>query len=873
MKFEDAKLKAVDYFNGDELAAGVYLNKYAQKDGEGNVLEPTPDEMFPRIAEEFARIEGEYHQNSPLSKEQILEYIKDFKYIIPQGSVLSQLGVDGSFGSLSNCTVVESPFDSYGGIFKTDQELAQLSKRRCGVGVDISTLRPSGTAVMNVAKTSSGLASFMERYSNTINEVAQQGRRGALMLSIDISHPDIEEFALIKQDLTKVTGANISIRISDEFMRAVKNDTDYFHTFPINEDISTFTSRDEMEYDVIEEHQFGSNFDTVLIKRVRASELWEKIVNAAHKSAEPGLIFWDAQHNWSPSSIHPEFKNVSTNPCSEIAMGPNDSCRLLAINLYSFVLNPYSFGSLVNWDKLEEVIKVSMRLGDNLVDLEIEKISDIVSKILSDPEPDEVKAAEINMWKKFLDIGERGRRLGLGFTGLGDMIAALDMRYGSEESIEFVDKLMKFKFRVELETSIQLAIERGSCDIDLNLEEEVSQQEGTMLNMIRTEFSDLWELMQNYGRRHISWSTVAPTGTISMLAQKSILFPKEVTPVGGLTGGVEPMFYPYYKRRRKIMGDESATVDFVDELGEKFTEFQCVMPGLVKWGLLNGYNPTNFQDSASIDTIYKESPYYGSCAPDLNWEERVKMQSTIQRYITHSISSTVNLHSGVTPDTVSNIYIRGWELGLKGITVYRDGSRSGILVNDSEPTRTDNTSPLSRPEFLEAKVIEFMNGVEEWIAVVGVLANKPYEIFTGRREDLPNDLNGPETRYRVYKVREEGEETRYDLHIQRNPTVRVEVFKGLNDIFNEEYWNYAKLISGILRHGMPIEYVIHLIEHMKLDDTVIHTWKNGVVRALKDFVPDNTEAVDKKCPACGDKDGLVYKEGCLSCKVCGHSKC
>ncbi len=837
--YKNVLKNSLAYFKGDELAATTWINKYAMKNKKGEFLESTPDEMHRRMAVEFARIEdiyadsekgaeglSTYGQNrSFLSENGIYNLFKDFKYIIPQGSVMSSLGNPHIIASLSNCVVVPPVIDSYGGIFNTDQQLAQLFKRRCGVGVDLSNLRPNGANVSNAAGTTTGAVSFMDRFSNTTREVAQNGRRGALMLTMDIAHPDIEEFVTIKQDLTKITGANISIRLSDEFMRAVVTDSEYTLRWPIESEKPTH------------------------VKTIRAKSLWDTIIKCAHNTAEPGLIFWDRQHYYSTSSIYPGFKNSSTNPCSEIAMQGGDSCRLIALNLYSFVDEPFTEQARFDFKKFYKVVYESQRLMDDLVDLELEAVDKIFNKIMHDKEPNSIKQVEIDTWKLLYQTGKKGRRTGLGFTALADTIAALGKKFDTDESLEVIDEIMKTKLRGEFDSSIDMAITRGKFEI-FNPEIERFSE---FVQMMEKEFPAIFQRMMHHGRRNISISTVAPTGSLSILAQTS--------------SGIEPVFLLSYKRRRKVNPETSnAKVAYVDDLGDAFEEFEVYHNKFKKWMEITGKSEV------------VESPYHGATAPKINWEKRVEMQALVQKYTTHSISSTINLASDVSVEMVGDIYIESWKKGLKGITVYRDGSRSGILVSlDDEKKEKKNNNYYAntifpkRPKKIEAKVIRFQNDYEKWVAVVGFINDKPYEIFTGKIEDafmIPVWLE----KGWVIKNKDESDETRYDFQFLDKQGYKV-TLEGLSRTFDKEYWNYAKLISGVLRHGMPIPYVVDLINNLNLYDENINTWKNGIARALKQFVIDGTQAADKKCHECGDPEGLIYEEGCLKCKSCGHSKC
>lgn len=851
-KYDEVLQKSLQYFKGDELAATTWMKKYAVKNEDGLYEETTPDDMHRRMAFEFARIEdkfgnpqnfgslskyGKTRQN--LNEEGIYNLFKDFKYVIPQGSVMSALGHPHMIASLSNCVVVPSVYDSYGGIMYTDQQLVQLFKRRCGVGVDISGLRPANAKVSNAAGSTTGAVSFMHRFSDTTREVAQNGRRGALMLTIDIAHPDVENFVTIKQDLSKVTGANISVRLSDEFMKAVVEDKEYTHRWPIDAPLEEAT----------------------YVKTIRAKELWETIISCAHKTAEPGLIFWDRQHWYSTSSVYPGFENSSTNPCSEIAMQGGDSCRLIALNLYSFVDNPFTSKAKFNKKKFYEITYEAQRLMDDLVELELGHIERILEKIKSDPEPDFIKQNEIATWELLYETGKIGRRTGLGFTALADCVAALGFAIDSQEALDAVDDIMRTKFEAEFDSSIDMSIQRGAFG---NFDPEIENQ-SEFIQMMQKEFPSLYQRMMDNGRRNISISTVAPTGTLSMLAQTS--------------SGIEPVFMLGYKRRRKINTDtEGINVTFVDDLGDSWEEFDVFHPKLNEWMEITG------------ETDVEKSPYAGSTAPEIDWLKRVELQALVQKYVTHSISSTINLPEDIDEETVAQIYIDSWKKGLKGITVYRDGSRSGVLISNdkTEKTKAEKlesdektmsefsnefsiTSAPKRPRKLEAEVIRFQNDYDKWMAVVGKIDGKPYEIFTGKLEDSFNLPPFVEEGW-VIKEKTDTGENRYDFQFIDKEGYRTTI-EGLSRSFNKEYWNYAKLISGVLRHGMPINYIVDLVSDLNLYDDNINTWKNGVARALKRYIPDGTIAADKKCPSCGDPNGLIYEEGCLNCKSCGHSKC
>ena len=840
--YEQVLKAAVAYFNGDELAGTTWMNKYAMKDHDGEFVEQTPDDMHRRMAKEFGRIEADYklkynlngsakflskygQEREDLTEEKVYAYFKEFGYIIPQGSVMSSLGNHYKLASLSNCIVVPEMHDSYGGVFYTDQQLAQLFKRRCGVGVDISNLRPSGARVSNAAGSTSGAVSFMNRFSNTTREVAQNGRRGALMLSMDIAHPDVEDFITIKQDLQKVTGANISIRLSDEFMNAVEANAEYTHRWPIESDTPKFS------------------------KTVNAKELWDTIIECAHNTAEPGLIFWDRQHWYSTSSVYPGYENTSTNPCSEIAMQGGDSCRLIALNLFNFVENPFTKDAKFKMDDFYKAAYEGQRLMDDLVDLETEAIGRILAKVDGDDEPENIKQVERETWELLLKTGKEGRRTGLGFTALADMVAALGMSIDSDEAIAMVESMMKEKCRAEFDSSIDMSLSRGSfVGFDAKIEKT-----SEFVQMLEFELPEVYERMMKFGRRNISISTVAPTGTLSMLAQTS--------------SGIEPVFMTHYKRRRKLNEqDREAKVDFIDDSGDKWQEFTVYHHNLKTWMEVTG------------ETDITKSPYAGSTAPEINWNKRVEMQAVVQKYVTHSISSTINLPNDVSLDEVSNIYLESWKQGTKGITVYRDGSRAGVLVSTDDKGKGDvlentefrETKAPSRPKRLDAKVVRFQNNKEKWIAVVGLMNGRPYEIFTGKTEDVFNMPAAVEYGWVIKNKREDGS-TQYDFQYEDKEGYKV-TMGGLSRSFDKEFWNYAKLISGVLRHGMPLHYVVDLIGKMNLYDENINTWKSGVVRALKTFIADGTAVSDHTCGECGD-EGLVYEEGCLKCVSCGYSKC
>ena len=843
--YQEVFKKCIIYFDGDELAASTWINKYALKNNQGQFLELTPDDMHIRMAKEFARIEKNYSTTSYLKgnlkelseygqerelldQKKITTFFKNFKYIIPQGSVMSSLGNPYIFASLSNCIVLPEIFDSYGGIFYTDQQLAQLFKRRCGVGIDISTLRPAGLRVDNAAEKTSGAVSFMERFSNTTREVSQSGRRGALMITMDIAHPDIEQFISIKQDLLKVTGANISVRLSDEFMDAVANDNDYNLRFPIE----ALTPK--------------------IIKTVKARDLWNLIIDCAHATAEPGLIFWDRQHYYSTSSIYPGFKNVTTNPCSEIAMQGGDSCRLIALNLFNFIDAPFTPKAKFNYKKFSEITYEAQRLMDDLVDLELEHVERILTKIKSDPEPDHIKNVEEETWKLFYKSGKKGRRTGLGFTALADTMAALNLKFDSDEALVEIEKIMKTKCEAEFNCSIDMAIERGKFE---NFDPQI-ENTSEFVKMLQNELPAVYNRMMKFGRRNISLSTVAPTGSLSILAQTS--------------AGIEPLFQLSYTRRKKInASDKNARIDFIDPSGDSWQEFKVIHPKLNVWIDATGENDIS------------KSPYSGSTASEVDWLKRINIQAIVQKYTTHSISSTINLPKEVLKDKVGKIYLEAWKQSLKGITVYREGSRSGVLIasdkhEQNQASRKENMGLIEtvikkRPDKIDANIIRFVNVDEKWIAFIGLINSKPYEIFTGKSDDLFMIPKWVETGW-IVKSKDDNKENRYDFHFIDKDGFNI-IAEGLSRSFNKEYWNYAKLISGVLRNGMPIPQVVDLVQHLNLHDDSINTWKHGVERALKQFIPSGTQVQDKICPHCADLHGLVYEEGCLICKTCAYSEC
>ena len=834
--YEQAFEASKKYFNGDELAANVWINKYALKDSQGNIFERTPDDMHKRLAAEIARVEKKYPD--PIPEKKIYEVLKDFKYIVPQGGPMTGIGNDFQIASLSNCFVIgnKGESDSYGGVMKIDQEQVQLMKRRGGVGHDLSHIRPKGRPVLNSALTSTGVVPFMERYSNSTREVAQDGRRGALMLSISIKHPDSEGFIDAKMDGTKVTGANVSVKIDDEFMQAVKSEETYVQQFPIHGESS-------------------------VTKEVNAAELWKKIIHNAWKSAEPGVLFWDTVIRESVPDSYADlgFKTVSTNPCGEIPLCPYDSCRLLAMNLYSYVDEPFTKKAKFNYEKFDEHAKLALRIMDDIVDLELEKVDKIISKIENDPEDAELKATELHLWQNIRKKCVEGRRTGVGITAEGDMLAALGLQYGSDKALDFSVEVHKRYALDVYRSSVDLAKDRGCFPIY----DAVREEKNPFINRIREADQKLYDDMVKYGRRNIALLTIAPTGTTSLMTQT--------------TSGIEPVFMVSYKRRRKVNpNDKNVKVDFVDEVGDSWEEFNVFHHKFVHWLKLNKYDVDEVTKMSEdeLNKIISRSPYHKATANDVDWVNKVRMQGAIQKWVDHSISVTVNVPNEVTEDLISQIYITGWESGCKGVTVYRDGSRSGVLVSDQDKKEAEDevheTKAPSRPQELEADIVRFQNNNEKWIAVVGLLKGRPYEIFTGRAEDsflIPNYVD----RGCVIKNRDDSGKSRYDFQYKDKDGYRITI-NGLSRSFNQEFWNYAKLISGVLRHGMPLVGAVDMIQDLHLNDETLNTWKNGVVRALKRYIPNGTKWEKEHCENCGE-DSLVYEEGCLNCKNCGHSKC
>ena len=844
--YNEAYEASLEYFKGDELAARVWVNKYAVKDSFGNIYEKSPRDMHWRLANEVARIEANY-PNSMTSQE-LFDLFDHFRYIVPQGSPMTGIGNEYQVASLSNCFVIglDGKADSYGAIIRIDEEQVQLMKRRGGVGHDLSHIRPKGSPVKNSALTSTGLVPFMERYSNSTREVAQDGRRGALMLSVSIKHPDSESFIDAKMTEGKVTGANVSVKLDDEFMQAAIDNKPYIQKFPIDSDKPQF------------------------VKEINANELWRKIVHNAWKSAEPGVLFWDTILRESVPDCYSDlgFRTVSTNPCGEIPLCPYDSCRLLAINLYSYVVNPFTKDAYFDFELFKKHVRYAQRIMDDIIDLELEKIGLILEKIDSDPENEEVKSTERHLWEKIYRKSGLGRRTGVGITAEGDMLAAMGLRYGTEEATEFSEKVHKTIAIEAYRSSVIMAKERGAFEIY----DSEREKDNPFVNRIKEADPALYEEMVKYGRRNIACLTIAPTGTTSLMTQT--------------TSGIEPVFMPVYKRRRKVNpNDENVRVDFIDETtGEAFEEYIVFHHKFLTWMEVNGIDTTKNYSQEEIDELVAKSPYYKATSNDVDWLMKVKMQGRIQKWVDHSISVTINLPSTVDEELVNSLYVEAWRSGCKGCTVYRDGSRAGVLVSTQktdkeEKRKEDEECRCKRPEIvevrpkvLEADVVRFQNNKEKWVAFVGLLDGHPYEIFTGLQDDeegivLPKSV----TCGKIIKNIDENGNKRYDFQFENKRGYKMTV-EGLSERFNKEYWNYAKLISGVLRWRMPIDQVIKLVGSLQLDSENINTWKNGVERALKKYVQDGTEAKGMKCPNCGHET-LVYQEGCLICTTCGSSRC
>lgn len=839
--FDEAFKASLDYFTGDELAAKVWVNKYALKDAFGNIYEESPVDMHHRLASEIARVEKKYP--NPLSEEELFALFDHFRYIVPQGSPMTGIGNDFQIASLSNCFVIglDGDADSYGAIIRIDEEQVQLMKRRGGVGHDLSHIRPKGSPVKNSALTSTGLVPFMERYSNSTREVAQDGRRGALMLSVSIKHPDSESFIDAKMTEGKVTGANVSVKIDDEFMQAVINGTPYKQQYPID------------------------SSEPTNVKEINAAELWKKIIHNAWKSAEPGVLFWDTILRESVPDSYADlgFRTVSTNPCGEIPLCPYDSCRLLAINLYSYVVNPFTKDAYFDFDLFKKHVALAQRIMDDIIDLESEKIEKILEKIDSDPESMEVKETERHLWEKIQKKTLQGRRTGVGITAEGDMIAALGLRYGTDEATECAEEIQKTLALEAYRSSVMMAKERGAFEIYDSKRED----KNPFINRLREADPGLYEDMLKYGRRNIACLTIAPTGTTSLMTQT--------------TSGIEPVFLPVYRRRRKVNPNDAETrVDFVDETGDAFEEYVVFHHKFVTWMQANGYSVIKKYTQEEIDELVAKSPYYKATSNDVDWLQKVRMQGRIQKWVDHSISVTINLPSDASEELVDSLYVEAWKCGCKGCTVYRDGSRSGVLLStEKKKEKKDDCNCMqppvivsTRPRELEADVVKFQNNREKWIAFVGLLNGRPYEIFTGLADDdegimLPKNVS----KGTIIKSYDEDGKKHYDFQFKNKRGYKMTI-EGLDGKFDPEFWNYAKLISGVLRYGMPIDQVIKLVQGMELNNESINTWKNGVERALKKYLPNGTEVKGQVCPNCG-LETLIYQEGCLICTNCGASKC
>lgn len=839
--YDEAYEASVRYFDGDELAARVWVTKYALKDSFGNLFEKTPDDMHRRLAREIARIESNYP--NPMSEDEVFDLMKDFRYIVPQGSPMTGIGNHLQVGSLSNCFVIglDGGPDSYGGIMKIDEEQVQLMKRRGGVGHDLSHIRPKGTPVKNSALTSTGLVPFMERYSNSTREVAQDGRRGALMMTVSIKHPDSEAFIDAKMTEGKVTGANVSVRIDDEFMQAAVEGKPYLQTYPVD----------------------GSS-EPVVTKEVDAAAIWGKIVHNAWKSAEPGVLFWDTVIRESVPDCYADlgFRTISTNPCGEIPLCPYDSCRLLAVNLYSYVKNPFTPQAEFDFDLFGKHIAKAQRIMDDIIDLEMEKIDTILAKVDSDPESAEVKQTERHLWEKIRAKTLKGRRTGVGTTAEGDMIAALGLRYGTPEATAFSERVHRALALAAYRSSVVMASERGAFEIF----DAAREKDNPFIARLRDADPALYEDMVKHGRRNIACLTIAPTGTTSLMTRT--------------TSGIEPVFMPVYKRRRKVNpNDPEVRIDYVDESGDAFEEFIVYHPKFLTWMDINGIPRKDSYTQEELDALVAQSPYYKATSADVDWLEKVKMQGRVQKWVDHSISVTINLPSDVTEELVNRLYVEAWRSGCKGCTVYRDGSRSGVLISvekkeekPAEKIKIDDAHVVKRPVELEADVVRFQNNKEKWIAFVGLVNGEPYEIFTGLADDddgifCPKSV----THGKIIKAVDEQGNKRYDFQFSNKRGYKTTI-EGLSDKFNPEYWNYAKLISGVLRYGMPIPQVLKLVSSLELDSQSINTWKMGVERALKKYLPNGTKASGQRCPNCGNET-LVYQEGCLICTSCGTSKC
>lgn len=832
---DEVRKAAVEYFGGDQLAGDVWMNKYALKDSDGNIFELTPDDMHHRIASEIARVENRYA--NPMTEKEVFEVLKNFRYIVPQGSPMAGIGNDFQISSLSNCFVIgtKGSSDSYGAIMKIDQEQVQLMKRRGGVGHDLSHIRPSGSPVKNCALTSTGVVPFMERYSNSTREVAQDGRRGALMMSISIKHPDSEAFIDAKMAQGKITNANVSVRITDDFMQAVVENKPFVQQYPVD------------------------SANPVFKKEIDARKLWNKIIHNAWASAEPGVLFWDTIQRESIPDCYADlgFKTISTNPCGEIPLCAYDSCRLLAMNLYSYVENPFTPQAKFNKELFKKHVHIAQRMMDDIIDLEVEKVDAILHKIYSDPEDDDVKFIEINLWKNIRKKSLQGRRTGIGITAEGDMLAALGYRYATDEAIQFSTEIQQLLAHEAYRSSVNLAKERGAFEV-YNAKRE---ENNPFIQRLRAIDEDLYQDMTKYGRRNIAMLTIAPTGTVSICTQT--------------TSGIEPAFMVAYKRRRKVNpNDKSAKITFTDNDGNSFEEYNVFHPKFLTWLEVNGFNVEEVKNynMEKINELVEKSPYYKATSNDIDWVNKVKMQGAMQKWVDHSISVTVNVPAETTEELVSEIYETAWRSGCKGMTIYRDGSRSGVLVSQDKKEEDnnkiiENQAPV-RPKEVECDIVRFQNNYEKWIAFVGKIDGRPYEIFSGKLDDFfipPFVENGW-----IIKNKDENDHSRYDFRYADKQGYKV-MMEGLSRSFNKEYWNYAKLISGVLRHGMPIPYVVNMVQNLNVEEDNINTWKNGIARALKRYIKDGTKVDKEKCPTCGSE--LVYEDGCKHCKNCGYSKC
>lgn len=844
---EEIREASFKFFQGDDLATKVWTTKYALKDSFGNVYEQTPDDMHRRLAREIGRIEKSYP--NPLSEEELFELFRNFRYIVPQGSPMTGIGNDYQVASLSNCFVIgfDGDSDSYGAIIKIDEEQVQLMKRRGGVGHDLSHIRPKGSPVKNSALTSTGIVPFMERYSNSTREVAQDGRRGALMLTVSIKHPDSESFIDAKMESGKITGANVSVKIHDDFMEAVIGNKPYTQQYPIQSENPWFK------------------------KDVDANAIWKKIVHNAWRSAEPGVLFWDTITKESVPDCYADlgYRTVSTNPCGEIPLCPYDSCRLLAINLYSYVVNPFKPDAYFDFELFKKHVGLAQRIMDDIIDLEMEKIDKIIEKINSDPEDNDIKNTEYQLWDKIKIKTSQGRRTGVGTTGEGDMLAALGLRYGTDDATDFSEEVHKELALAAYKSSVVMAKERGPFTVyDAKREEN-----NPYINRLKAADPGLYKEMIKYGRRNIACLTIAPTGTTSIMTQT--------------TSGIEPVFMPYYTRRRKVNpNDQNVRVDFIDENGDSWEEYSVFHHKFVTWMEANGFSTTQHYGKDELDEMVAKSPYYKATANDVDWLKKVQMQGRIQKWVDHSISVTINLPADVSEELVGQLYEEAWKSGCKGVTVYREGSRSGVLITSTEKNNDKKDKEdagkqvcfpydedrLVRPKELTCDVVRFQNARDKWIAFVGLKDGRPYEIFTGIADDeegilLPKTV----TEGKIIKVTDEEGNKRYDFQFMNKRGFKTTV-EGLSHKFDKEFWNYAKLISGVLRYGMPIDQVVKLVSSLQLDNESINTWKVGVERALKKYIPDGTQIAEQPCPSCGEKS-LIYQEGCLTCKSCGYSKC